>query len=973
MSRGSAHQEWSSRGTRAPPGLAPPQHQPHSAVSPVEALMRPTSGSRSVGGDPVLQSTPEMAPAREHTTQQGPFASTAAGSINGQPQGAWGPAEAALRPLVRASTLGTPAREGERGQASVSTRAPSAAASDVPVVSRHRAFSPRPVSAKVSPQVAVPEGRTSLGDGTTQVHSPTLTVQRKKWASEATSLSRHGSGPPSGSVRGLVKCDGSISEDEFHGLLRSTEIGLRGGVDIKRLPFRAQEVARTLDVDHSGFLDGEEVGEAVLALVRLRKERRTLRRAVVALALFAVFLLLGVSGLVWTVQRMTRDMSVAGGALVDSDTGLPVLTSSAEFLSRPDGRLVNRETGQPVQVSASSYSGPLSSALPDRALGELISLVATSPSGANVNLKVQGVARFPDARTATGSYVEIMTAAGAVRLDGSDMTFQSDAVASVFERAGFTLYRSRRRLASHHDAPTGMYNTLDSSLYTLTRSGAQAGLNPGNGSDADQTFGGNVVRGSGADQAPPLALPAEFTAEATVYHPCVVGAVDKCGPDTPGVTRFRGERWVETSAYIVSVGGSTYTRRTYPAYPGQVEHEVHDHEAREAVSWQEVDGTGEALHCARRRAVHLSELSTYFTVDVTSLRTRRKKTTVEAVLRPTALLETTANIGGAYDAVAAGFRVEYVHHDRRGHLVEVTDALTGTLTVFHSMVFPIASGDRSGLESLMSAPACEAGDPQREALVPRMVDAYGGAEGTEQPVLSAARRSLVSPALRVARGLQQTGCFDYDVDWPVGSAMDVVVSSPCTSSSVSTTTLTLRGSYARSGTCEAFGAVAIAYDSISGEASVLPGSMGLTCTARETANAAGHAWLSAAMSTQDLVDVPLHLASYDTLPVAGGEVRVRNQVSLEGSNVVALDLEAIGGSVRVGARIVPTGACAHDVAAGQHIGGPGGAHHQPVAESAVRFFQWEWRSEAPASTWEFTASTEHHQTCTAQDALPVVA
>ena len=113
--------------------------------------------------------------------------------------------------------------------------------------------------------------------------------------------------------------------------------------------------------------------------------------------------------------------------------------------------------GAVVKTAANGESAPLTTALPDAAFEQLKQFQVDSPTGAHVSLSVQGWYRVPQPTAATGSVVKLITAAGFIILDGTDMTFE-ETLGSVFSEAGFTV--NGRKLLGIYEL-VGLFNSID--------------------------------------------------------------------------------------------------------------------------------------------------------------------------------------------------------------------------------------------------------------------------------------------------------------------------------------------------------------------------------------------------------------------------------------------------------------------------------------------------------------------------------
>ena len=134
---------------------------------------------------------------------------------------------------------------------------------------------------------------------------------------------------------------------------------------------------------------------------------------------------------------------------------------SKETKASPDGVMrVNAgggHQGAVVKTAANGEPSPLTSGLPDAAFAQLKQFQVDSPTGAHVSLVVQGWYRVPSPIATTGSVVKIMTAAGFIILDGTDMTFE-ETVGTVFSEAGFDVMG--RKLLGMYEI-VGIFNSIE--------------------------------------------------------------------------------------------------------------------------------------------------------------------------------------------------------------------------------------------------------------------------------------------------------------------------------------------------------------------------------------------------------------------------------------------------------------------------------------------------------------------------------
>ncbi|CAG9460476.1 unnamed protein product [Pedinophyceae sp. YPF-701] len=474
-----------------------------------------------------------------------------------------------------------------------------------------------------------------------------------------------------------------------------------GGILISQLPETIQGEAKVLDLDGSNVLDSHEVSEAVRALIKARRERRILMRVVLGLAVFSLFFLGSIVGLVWAVFTLAQDTKVDSGVMVDKDSGAPVQVSSTETTTTASGALVSRTTGGPVKVSASLTEATLSSTIPDEILMEMRFLKLSGATGV-MNVAVNAATRVQTERSRHGSIVVLHTALGSIRLDGTALSPDATA-AEALQSIGFFAPRSGRRgrALKQIGLVAGLFNyVLEDQLASM--------------------FAGN----STADDRPDVPVPEfpeEYTANATIYHPC--DGIDKegnpinkcrsCTPvfdpdvapngtfvehcvESPVVVTFRGKQYVPVREWTVSLDERAYTHRTIPAAVNQTEHEIWDYENATQYRWQSVDvdvGFPRYLHCGSNPALPLHLMGVAYnaswTVEEVSAganggtewRMRGHLTIREDVVEA---LSGQVDTNGAPMSLVPEINVDVVVDDE-GMVTEMYNDITNTITVFDNI------------------------------------------------------------------------------------------------------------------------------------------------------------------------------------------------------------------------------------------------------------------------------------------------
>ena len=236
--------------------------------------------------------------------------------------------------------------------------------------------------------------------------------------------------------------DGVLDMEEFKTMLSTYAVLRRsnqeGSVSISTLPDKVQPALKVFDQDGDGTVDPKELMRAAELYQASKKSQKRMRKFIIGLVLF-VIALIGIN------SAMTFMMVELG----------------KETKASPDGVMrVNAGGGQHgavVKTAANGEPAPLTTALPDAAFEQLKQFQVDSPTGAHVSLAVQGWYRVPQPTAATGSVVKLITAAGFIILDGTDMTFE-ETLGTVFTEAGFTV--NGRKLLGIYEL-VGLFNSID--------------------------------------------------------------------------------------------------------------------------------------------------------------------------------------------------------------------------------------------------------------------------------------------------------------------------------------------------------------------------------------------------------------------------------------------------------------------------------------------------------------------------------
>lgn len=111
-----------------------------------------------------------------------------------------------------------------------------------------------------------------------------------------------------------------------------------------------------------------------------------------------------------------------------------------------------------VQVAASAIPQDLTSQPPNSAFNQLKVFSIKSRTGAFLSLNVLGWYRVPKVADATLSIVTLITQAGFIIIEGTDLTFEVT-MGHVFSAAGFDVIKGRKLLGTFD--LVGLFNSVD--------------------------------------------------------------------------------------------------------------------------------------------------------------------------------------------------------------------------------------------------------------------------------------------------------------------------------------------------------------------------------------------------------------------------------------------------------------------------------------------------------------------------------
>ena len=236
--------------------------------------------------------------------------------------------------------------------------------------------------------------------------------------------------------------DGVLDMEEFKTMLSTYAVLRRsnqeGSVSISTLPDKVQPALKVFDQDGDGTVDPKELMRAAEMYQASKKSQRRMRKFIIGLVLFVVALIGINSAMTFMMVEIAKETKASPDGVMRVNTG--------------DGT-----EGAVVKTAANGEPSPLTSGLPDAAFEQLKQFQVDSPTGAHVSLAVQGWYRVPSPIATTGSVVKIMTAAGFVILDGTDMSFE-ETVGTVFSEAGFDVMG--RKLLGMYEI-VGIFNSID--------------------------------------------------------------------------------------------------------------------------------------------------------------------------------------------------------------------------------------------------------------------------------------------------------------------------------------------------------------------------------------------------------------------------------------------------------------------------------------------------------------------------------
>ncbi|GFR44981.1 hypothetical protein Agub_g6291 [Astrephomene gubernaculifera] len=236
------------------------------------------------------------------------------------------------------------------------------------------------------------------------------------------------------------------------------------------------------DKDKDGQLSPEELGMVIEKLAAARSNRKVLMGVIIGFVIFSILLIGALSGMTWGVVAALKEEEIRGGKMYDIEDPTQVVQTANSDMSVIGGVLVNRQayeaTNDPDNSTALPGTGntphastvlrtaafvgtpqKFSSQIPVKSLMELKYLYIKGAGEVEVAMTVLGVARVPQAGSAHGTVVHILTLAGTITLDGTAIDFAEN-LAPVFVQAGFQVSANRRSLLGAYDI-LGFFNFIE--------------------------------------------------------------------------------------------------------------------------------------------------------------------------------------------------------------------------------------------------------------------------------------------------------------------------------------------------------------------------------------------------------------------------------------------------------------------------------------------------------------------------------
>ena len=229
--------------------------------------------------------------------------------------------------------------------------------------------------------------------------------------------------------------DGVLDMEEFKTMLSTYAVLRRsnqeGSVSISTLPDKVQPALKVFDQDGDGTVDPKELMRAAEMYQASKKSQRRMRKFIIGLVLFVIALIGINSAMTFMMVELGKETKAAPDGIMRVNT------------NQPD------HPGAVVRTAANGEASSITSALPDSAFAELKQFEVKSENGAFLSLMVLGWYRIPDApRSKSGNIVKIITYAGFIILDGTEMTFE-EVVGKVFSEAGFDVINGRKLLGMY--------------------------------------------------------------------------------------------------------------------------------------------------------------------------------------------------------------------------------------------------------------------------------------------------------------------------------------------------------------------------------------------------------------------------------------------------------------------------------------------------------------------------------------------
>ncbi|GFR41921.1 hypothetical protein Agub_g2713 [Astrephomene gubernaculifera] len=283
-----------------------------------------------------------------------------------------------------------------------------------------------------------------------------------------------------------------------------------GGINLKDALAGRTAAARTklekilneFDKDKDGQLSAAELGQVIERLAAERSNKKVLMGVIIGFVVFSIMLIGALSGMTWGVVAALKEEEIRGGKMYDIEDPTQVVQTANSDMSVVGGVLVNRQAFEATTSPDNSTALPgtgntphastvlrtaafvgtpqkFSSQIPVKSLMELKYLYIQGAGQVEVAMTVLGVARVPQAGSAYGTVVHILTLAGTITLDGTAIDF-NESLAPVFLQAGFAVASNRRSLLGAYDV-LGFFNFIeDVDIFNMPSGAPRPALPSGN-------------------------------------------------------------------------------------------------------------------------------------------------------------------------------------------------------------------------------------------------------------------------------------------------------------------------------------------------------------------------------------------------------------------------------------------------------------------------------------------------------------